>query len=372
MYLVVTSLLIAIISYLWYCDDYQYTIGGLFQHENARRWIENGRYLNYNGYAIFYKDVIGEYIYSNKSALLLKSNMNDDLINIAKKPIVLFLHGFPSFSYDFAGLYHHLEDEYHVVAFDMLGFGVSDKPNDVAYTFDLQANITEELISSIMNERRIMLSQFMDNEYPPEINIIAHDYGVSTAQELLSRQYLNISSLYRINSVLFLNGGLFPETHRPTIMQKILLNKYTGPVVQYASNYKLFSKSLNEVFGEFSKLSSEEAHLYYDSVCYKGGKSIMHRLIQYIHYRRLNREVWLEALIEMNKKLPIRLVNGPADPVSGIHLAVRYRELLNVDESESDVLILHQSIGHYPQLEDPKTVNLIVREWLYKNCLSRV
>ena len=47
--------------------------------------------------------------------------------------------------------------------------------------------------------------------------LVAHDYGVSVAQELLSRD------AGRIESMAWLNGGMFPDLHRPAEFQRHLI-----------------------------------------------------------------------------------------------------------------------------------------------------
>src|SRR5436190_13622792 len=61
-------------------------------------------------------------------------------------PLVLLLHGFPSSSYDWRDLLA-LEPDRAALAFDFLGFGLSDKPRDHAYTLSWQADLAEELVS---------------------------------------------------------------------------------------------------------------------------------------------------------------------------------------------------------------------------------
>ena len=61
-------------------------------------------------------------------------------------PLILLLHGFPSSSYDWQRLLE-LERDAAVLCFDFLGFGLSDKPRDHAYTLAWQADLTEELVS---------------------------------------------------------------------------------------------------------------------------------------------------------------------------------------------------------------------------------
>ena len=65
--------------------------------------------------------------------------------------------------------------------------------------------------------------------------------------------------------------------------------------------------------------------------------------------RRRKRDRWVGALVESH--VPRRLICGAVDPVSGAHLADRYRELV----PEPDVVLL-DGVGHYPQLEDPDRV----------------
>jgi pimeloyl-ACP methyl ester carboxylesterase len=80
-----------------------------------------------------------------------------------------------------------------------------------------------------------------------------------------------------------------------------------------------------------------------------GGRQALARLINYMEQRRANRERWVGALVE--SRVPLRLICGSVDPVSGAHLADRYREVV----PDPDVVLL-DGVGHYPQLEDPGRV----------------
>ena len=49
--------------------------------------------------------------------------------------------------------------------------------------------------------------------------------------------------------------------------------------------------------------------------------------------------------------LPMRVIDGAFDPISGAHMVARYRELVpNPD------CVLLEAIGHYPQVEAPDAV----------------
>ncbi len=66
-------------------------------------------------------------------------------------PTIVLLHGFPTSSHMFRQLIPCLAENYHVIAPDMLGFGLSDAPtvDEFDYTFDNLAVLTARLLESI-------------------------------------------------------------------------------------------------------------------------------------------------------------------------------------------------------------------------------
>jgi pimeloyl-ACP methyl ester carboxylesterase len=75
----------------------------------------------------------------------------------------------------------------------------------------------------------------------------------------------------------------------------------------------------------------------------------MHKLIRYMRERRVHRDRWVGAM--QSTDLPLKLIDGAADPISGVHMAARYRELV----PSADVSLL-EGVGHYPQIEAPGQV----------------
>jgi len=75
----------------------------------------------------------------------------------------------------------------------------------------------------------------------------------------------------------------------------------------------------------------------------------MHKLIRYMRERRERRARWVGAL--QAGVVPLKLIDGAADPISGAHMAARYRELVPA----ADVTLL-EGVGHYPQVEAPQQV----------------
>src|SRR5262245_49374822 len=118
-------------------------------------------------------------------------------------PALVFLHGFPTSSYDWAPVVGGLAAQFRCVTFDFGGFGASSKPARHRYHYDEQTEIAEAVAAAEGVERAL---------------IVAHDYGVTVAQELLARQRDGRAKL-GVDGVVFLNGGILPAQHRPLLIQ---------------------------------------------------------------------------------------------------------------------------------------------------------
>ena len=71
-----------------------------------------------------------------------------------------------------------------------------------------------------------------------------------------------------------------------------------------------------------------------------------------------HRERWVSAL--QKSTIPLGLINGSVDPVSGDHMVARYKEL----NCRLDYLAELPLIGHYPQVEAPDEVRVHYENFL--------
>lgn len=247
-------------------------------------------------------------------------------------PALLLVHGFPTASWDWTRVWPDLVARFRVIAPDLVGFGFSAKPRRYEYSVMDQADLCAGLLSA----RGI-----------GKAHVLAHDYGDTVAQELLARS--NEGALgWELASVCFLNGGLFPETHRPRVIQKLLIGPL-GPLVSRLVGRRAFERSFVPIFGPRTRPDAHELDAFWRLLEEKQGTRVMHRLIRYMAERRTHRARWVGAL--QQAKVPLRLVDGALDPISGAHMAERYRALV----PDPDVVML-PDVGHYPQVEAPAEV----------------
>lgn len=74
------------------------------------------------------------------------------------KPVFLLLHGFPSASHMFRNLIPLLDDDYRIIAPDLIGFGQSEAPDHTKfpYTFEHLTDYVEDLLDELRISRFYM------------------------------------------------------------------------------------------------------------------------------------------------------------------------------------------------------------------------
>lgn len=248
----------------------------------------------------------------------------------AAEPLLL-IHGFPTAAWDWHYLWQPLSERYQLIACDMLGFGDSAKPRSHAYSLLEQADLQQALLAHL--------------GIVAPVHLLAHDYGDSVAQELLARHY---EARITLASCVFLNGGLFAETHRPLLAQRLLLSPL-GPLLGRLFNRQKLARNFSRIFGPDTQASAAELDGFWSLLARNNGPAVLHLLIRYMPERRLLRDRWVAAM--QRHEVPLGLIDGGLDPISGAHMLARYRELIpNAD------WVLLDTIGHYPQIEAPAQV----------------
>jgi pimeloyl-ACP methyl ester carboxylesterase len=245
----------------------------------------------------------------------------------AGAPLTL-LHGFPSSSHDYARVVPALAADHALLLADFLGFGASEKPVEHTYSLHEQADLVEAL---------------WRYEGARSTALIAHDYAVSVAQELLARRAEGRLAV-ELESVLLLNGGLYPDLHRAQPTQLALLDPEQGPKLSALLGEELFVAGLAPTFAPgYAGAAADSAEMWVAN-SHEGGERIMHLLIRYMADRQAHAQRWTGALEATD--VPLTFAWGMLDPVSGGHMAARVRERLAG-------ATLHElpDVGHWPALE---------------------
>jgi pimeloyl-ACP methyl ester carboxylesterase len=251
-------------------------------------------------------------------------------------PTVLMLHGFPTWSYDYAEVATDLARDHDVVTLDFLGYGASDKPSPYEYSVPESADIVEDLVAHLGIKT---------------VRLVIHDYGVIVGQELLDRA--NQGRLgFSVERLTVLNAGIVYSAYRPTRLQKLLIRPVIGRLVAGQVNAARVRSGLDGVRG--SRLTDIEFDDLWLGISRNDGHKLSHLLIKYNAERAAHHRRWEAALA--NWTGPLHLVWGLDDPVSGRHVL----ELATKALPHATVTEL-AGVGHFPQSEAPAAVAAAVR-----------
>ena len=280
-------------------------------NQEVLSWKNKGKTFNINGHEIFY-------------------------IQEGEGPNLLILHGYPYNTFEWKLVWKEFIKYNNVITFDYLGMGFSDKPKNHVYSFKEHCEITNEVLNRLGVE---------------ETHILSHDLGVSIAQELIARDLLEKNS-FTIQSLVYMNGGLFMDTYQPRMIQRLLSQspKLIGKLLSNLLSKPKLDKAIKTVFGPETQPSELLLTQFWDIINYKDGKSIAYLIGRLVFDKVNHQEKWIHAM--QTTTIPMCFINGPFDPNSGIHMANRYKELI----PNPNVKLLDEKIGHWPQLEDPQGV----------------
>jgi pimeloyl-ACP methyl ester carboxylesterase len=246
-------------------------------------------------------------------------------------PLLLFLHGFPSSSYDWRELLE-LRPDRAALAFDFLGFGLSAKPRDHVYTLAWQADAAEELVRRAGS---------------PPVFLVAHDMGTSVATELMARDLRDQCDLDLQGALLF-NGSMLLHLSSPTLGQRLLRSRL-GSVFARLTSERSFRAQFARVFSDKHPLSAEEAADQWALIAHDGGQRIAHKTIHYMAERERFTERWHGAIRDWPGALA--LAWGLRDPVATVAVLDGLRAL-----RPGVGAIELPDAGHYPQIECPEEI----------------
>ena len=228
------------------------------------------------------------------------------------------------------GVVDGLRANRRVLLFDMLGYGLSDKP-DRPYTMALQADIAQAFVAEIGAET---------------IALLSHDMGNTVGGELLAR-HSDGTWAVEITRRVVTNGSIYIEMAQLTAGQELLLSlpdEILDPAV--APDRSSLALALAATLSPHSEVPEAELLDHAAMICHKDGNRVLARLIRYVEERRRTQARFTGA-IETHPS-PLGVVWGLDDPIAVAPMAQR------LQEARPDATVVHlDRVGHYPMVESP-------------------
>jgi pimeloyl-ACP methyl ester carboxylesterase len=250
--------------------------------------------------------------------------------------ILLFVHGTPSWSFEFRNIIKGLKDKYRCLAIDHIGFGLSDKPREYNYTTENHSKILEK---------------FVNDKQLENITMVVHDFGGPIGLNYAIKNPENI-----IN-IIILNSWLWSNKFDPEFIK--LSKKLKSPLLPFLYRYLNFSPRfiLPKSFGHYKisrKILRQFTKPFADNTQRNGALAFAKSL--------LNDQDWFETLWENRQPIankPTLLIWGMKDPFIKAHNLKKFQEgFANTTTFELS------TCGHFPQEEQPEQVLQALKIWL--------
>lgn len=274
--------------------------------------------------------------YPFQSHYITQNNVQQHYIEIGTGDVLLFVHGTPSWSFDFRNVIQKLSKNYRCVAIDHIGFGLSDKPENYDYS----------LPSHVKN-----LTNFIEQKKLTNITIVVHDFGGPIGFEYALNHPENVKRIVVLNTWLGSSENN-PEFKKMRRILKSPLLPFLYLRLNFSASYLLPSsfglkKPSKEIKKHFTKPFSKKSERY-------GTLGFAKSL--------LNDQAFFETQLRRFEKIskkPFLLVWGMKDKFVGRGYFAKFKNLL-----PHAMTLEIESAGHFPQEEEPELVSKAIVDFL--------
>jgi len=251
--------------------------------------------------------------------------------------VILFVHGTPSWSFDYRHIIRNLKPHYRCIAIDHIGFGQSDKPQHFDYSLD----------NHVAHLEKFILEKGLDH-----INLVVHDFGGPIA--------LKFAILYpqKIHKIIIMNSWMRSSENEPEF--KKFKRWFDNPLTPFLYKYFNFSARflLPMSFGR-KKITKTILKQYTSAFPTRKQRSGPLGFF----YALLHQQSWFEEIWEQRKsisKKPVLLIWGMADPALQPKLIDSFQEgFVNIQ------IVKLEGCGHFPQEEEPVLVTEAILKFLH-------
>lgn len=257
-----------------------------------------------------------------------------------RQPTLVMMHGFPDSLHLYDRLVPELANDRHIIAFDFLGWGESDKPEDYRYNVASLRRDLEAVIAHFDLQQAVLVMH--DASGQPGI-----DWALENPQKTAGLVLLN--TYY----------GPMPTLKAPEAIALFSTPGIRRELAVWATRHfdSLWIKRYNEQMARF--ISTEELRSPFQKIL--GHQSLMIRPAFYGLNRVLLDEI--EKRKHMTSRLsvfkpPVRIIFGNDDPYLNAGVAKEFHKLFPNSE-----LFLVKNGGHFVQVDKPRRVADLLRDF---------
>lgn len=249
-------------------------------------------------------------------------------------PVLLFLHGNPTWSFLYRDVISSLKDEFRCIALDYPGMGLSAAAPGYEFLPEDHARVVAAFIEKV-NLR--------------EVTLVAHDWGGPIGMSVAEQNPA------RFNGLVVANTGAWPAEGLGVHIFSRLLGGPLGRLL--IRQFNLFVNVMIPAGHRLRKPTAEEMAHYrkaLDTAARRHSSAILPRRITASRDFLADAEAGLPRLAS----LPVLIIWGDADVAFGSNQRRRWEETF----VDSETVII-QGAGHFVQSDAPDQFAAAIRSW---------
>jgi haloalkane dehalogenase len=261
-----------------------------------------------------------------------------------KGDVVLFVHGTPTWSFEFRHLIKALSSGHRCISPDHLGFGLSERPVTADYTPEAHADRLRAFVAKMGLDR---------------FTLVVHDYGGPIGLPLA------LADRSPVERLILLNTWMWPFDDDPDLVRKGKLAGGTFGRFLYRYANASLRLLMPSAYGDRSKLTKAIHRQYLEVFRDREARVlVLHALARAILESR-DFYARLYSRADRLRGMPALIVWGMKDIAFQPPQLARWLALL----PEAEVCRL-ESAGHWPHEEEPEEVTRAVGAFLRRHPVS--
>jgi haloalkane dehalogenase len=261
--------------------------------------------------------------------------------NKGKAPSIVMMHGFPDNEHLYDALVPELSSQFHVVTFDFLGWGKSEKPAAHVYNVDSQRADLDTVVAQLSFKNVIPMVHDLSGQVG--IDWALDNEAQTSAVVLLNTYYSPMATLIAPEAIQFYST--------PGMIRDIM-------VWGSMKSGQNFQGGVASQVGKF--FSNTAARDIYLPIVTHGAINIRPAFFSSTSVLWPEIEARREQVPRMQQfKKPVHTIFGADDPYLNSGVAKEFKRLFSAGS-----LHLLPGAGHYVQLDAPEKVGRILREQL--------
>lgn len=260
------------------------------------------------------------------------------------RPSIVLMHGFPDSMHLYDWLVPELMNSEHIITFDFVGWGDSDKPKGHTYNFDSLKNDLNSVIDYFKLSRVILVSH--DASGPTGIDWSFENQHKIAGLILLNTFYSQMTTLKTPEEIeIFSTPGIkrWLSVQTTQLSDHLLISRYNSQMDKFITN-----ESLKEPFKKIF-----------------GHQFLNIRPAFYGLNRVLRDQIDTNSTKTKRLKMfrpPVRIIFGADDPYLNTGVAKEFHKLYETSE-----LFLIEKAGHYVQVDQPQRVANLISDLVGKD-----